>query len=66
LKNGAKKRAIEKSSPYFKKGYFLNAPFLLEVEYYKVKILPGGLGADKISIDETALSKIKQAFESFK
>ena len=61
-----KKRAHEKSSPYFKTSYYLNAQFLLQLRHYKARLVPGGLGADKIAIDESVLFKIKNTFEDFK
>ncbi|MDP1852817.1 MAG: hypothetical protein Q8L26_01220 [Candidatus Omnitrophota bacterium] len=61
-----KKRAHEDTSPYFQKNYFLSAPFILEIAYYDVKLVPGALAPYKVRIDESVLSRIKKAFEDFK
>lgn len=61
-----KKDSRERSYTYFRTDHFINGRFVLQIDHYKVKLASGGMSPNKINIDEAALSKIKQAFESFK
>ena len=60
-----KKDSIARNYPYSRTDHFINGKFILQIDYYRVKLVSGGIGADKIKIDEAVLLKIKQAFESF-
>jgi hypothetical protein len=60
------KRSEEQKSPYFKSSHFLNGSLLMHIRYYKVKLVPGGIGPEKLEISDEAANKIQKAFEEFK
>lgn len=60
------KRSQEQKSPYFKSSHFLNGSFLMHIRYYKVKLVEGGIGPEKLDVNEEDANKIQQSFADFK
>ena len=63
-----KRRAKEKAIPYSRDTYFLNGPFILEINHWKARLKNGKLDTgwpEKIEIGESSLMRTKEAFESF-
>jgi hypothetical protein len=61
-----KERSEKQRSPYFKSTHFLNGSLLMHIRYYKVKLVAGGIGPEKLEVNEDDANKIQKTFEEFK